>query len=103
MTELLVAVLVGIVTGAFYGLLGWARLSEPIERTLRGFNGYKFSRALIIGAIVGGIAAYKNISLDMADDILKAIFVYGAPFGVTVVLDQACIWIGKKMKRWLRK
>ena len=77
----------GVVGGAAWGLVGFSKAAKKGE----GFNVQKFSRALVVGAAVGGYAAYTDQELDI---------VSGSVAGATVTafVDSflSAVWVRLK-------
>ncbi len=80
-------ILEGLVAGAAYGL--WKYYNKLQEEKLKGtdwklsFNKRKFAKTLLIGAIVGGVAAYTGITVEVAfgNELLY--------FGAVVAVEEA--------------
>ncbi len=77
----------GILSGATYGL--WKYYNKKVKAVDEGrekklvFNKLKFGKTLLIGALVGGVAAYSGISVELAfgNELLY--------FGAVVVVEEA--------------
>jgi len=81
----------GAMMGAGYAYWGWKRLGKGEIRSNR-----KVLRAVLNGAVAGGLAGYAGITLEQAEDLATN----GAwSFGIAFGLDQleAALW--KRLKR----
>lgn len=77
----------GVIGGAAWGLLGYSKAAKKGE----SFDTKKFTRALVVGAAVGGYAAYTDQELDIV-----AGTVAGAT--VTAFVDSllSAVWVRLK-------
>ena len=87
----------GIVAGAVYGL--WKYYNKKQKAIDDGrdfkfsFQKKKFAKTLLIGAVIGGAAAYSGISVEIAfgNEMLY--------FGAVVVVEEAIKTISRFLKR----
>lgn len=94
MSELVVMVLKGAVSGAIYGAWGYHRLGEEGEK----FRPAKFIRAVASGIISGGVAGYSGLSYPAADAEVHGILAdVGLLIPFSLALDQAASWIWSKV------
>lgn len=86
----------GLVAGAAYGLWRYYNKKQKAADDGRAFKfsfkKKKFLKTLLIGAVVGGVAAYAGISVEMAfgNEVLY--------FGAVVAVEEAI----KTTKRFLQ-
>ena len=78
-------IITSIGAGIVYGLLGYAKSEEK-------FDTKKFSRALILGALAGGYAAYAGVSWNEA-------YTFLASAGWVALVDFTLKLIWKKVKK----
>lgn len=77
----------GIVSGATYGVWKYLNKKQKAIHEGRGnklvFNKLKFGKTLLIGAVVGAVAGYTGISVEIAfgNEMLY--------FGAVVVVEEA--------------
>lgn len=89
----------GVVTGAVYGL--WRYYNNKQQADINGtankpefqFDKIKFCKTLVIGGIIGAVAAYTGVTVEIAfgNEMLY--------FGSVVVVEEAI----KTIKRFLQK
>lgn len=77
-------ILIGMLSGISYGLLGYLKSKEK-------FNSKKFLKAIIIGAIAGAYASYAKININEAITFLSSA-------GITALVDFIIIAITKRIK-----
>lgn len=78
--------IVGVLAGITYALSGYLKSSNNEK-----FDAEKFVRTVIIGAIVGGYAAYKGISMDKA-------YMFVISTGIVAYIDNALKFISRLKK-----
>jgi len=87
----------GLVAGAAYGLWKYYNKKQKAKDEGRDFKfefkKRKFVKTLLIGAVVGGVAAYAGISVEMAfgNEMLY--------FGAVVAVEEAIKTVGRFLKR----
>jgi uncharacterized membrane protein len=86
----------GLIAGIIYALIGYFRLKDENEP----FNGQKFMRAILIGAIVGIIAFLYGIPLDSAQNTTTSLITM---FGASFAIDQLAAELWARIKGWLKK
>ncbi len=86
----------GLVAGAAYGLWKYYNKKQKARANGRGFEMIfkkrKFVKTLLIGAVVGGVAAYSGISVEIAfgNELLY--------FGAVVVVEEAIKTVSRFLK-----
>ena len=87
----------GIVAGAVYGLWKYYNKKQKAIDERREHKMYfkkrKFVKTLLVGAVVGGIAAYSGVSVEMAfgNELLY--------FGAVVVVEEALKTVWRFLQR----
>lgn len=88
---LLMALLSGAVAGAWWGFVGWRMLGKGQE-----FDGPKFLRAVLWGAVIGGFAAAVGLPIDTADALAhQQLADLGLLSGLSGSLDLFTAWLWK--------
>ena len=86
----------GIVAGAAYGLIKYynkkVKAKDDGMEVKFCFKKKKFVKTLLIGAVVGGVAAYSGLTVELAfeNEILY--------FGAVVVVEEAIKTISRILK-----
>ena len=80
------AVLVNAGMGAGWALFGWKRLGESGET----LDKRKLLRAILIGAVLGGLAGFWGVSYDVAAGRVEGA---GAMLGMTILADLVAGWL----------
>ncbi len=87
----------GIVAGAAYGLIKFynkkAKAVEEGREDKLTFSKKKFVKTLLIGAVVGGVAAYSGISVEIAFG--NELLYFGAVVAVEEVIKTGLRLLGK--------
>ena len=95
MTQLFVggqAIGLSILAGVLWAVLGWWKARQKGEE----FSGPKFTRAIVIGIIVGAISGWRGLSFETSEVVLMQVI--GA-FGATGLIDWVAIEIWKRVSK----
>ncbi len=84
-------VIAGIIGGIAYSTLGWAKASRQKSE---GLDWKKLGKTVIISAVVGGIAGYRNADFSV-------LMSGGAGIFVTTIVNKfvSIIWKSEKLKK----
>lgn len=88
----------GVVAGAIYGIGKYWNKKQKAKVDGRAFemefHPWKFIKTLLIGGIIGGVAVYFNLSVEMA--YANEMLYFGSVVAVEEILKPAKRYLNKK-------